>query len=80
MSNYKYHNLRSQIILATFKLLAYILCMKYIESIQTIRPNHHVYSLSAENTIGVISEGVETTARKALKALTAAKKAHKAQA
>jgi len=54
--------------------------MKYIESIQTIRPNHHVYSLSAENTIGVISEGVEATARKALKALTAAKKAHKAQA
>lgn len=54
--------------------------MKYIESIQTIRPNHYVYSLSAENTIGVISEGVETTARKALKALTAAKKAHKAQA
>lgn len=54
--------------------------MKYIESIKTILPNHHVYSLSAENTIGVISEGVETTARKALEALTAAKKAHKAQA
>ncbi len=67
--------------LETLKLLAYIFnAMKYIESIQTIRPNHYVYSLSAENTIGVISEGVETTARKALKALTAAKKAHKAQA
>lgn len=48
--------------------------LAYIESINTIRPNHHVWSLSAENTIGVLREGVETTARKALKAMSAAKK------
>jgi hypothetical protein len=54
--------------------------LKYIESINTVRPNHHVWSLSAENTIGVLREGVETTVRKALKAMTAAKKIHKANA
>lgn len=50
---------------------------KYIESINTIRPDHHVWSLSQENSIGVLREGVENTVRKALKAMTAAKKEHK---
>ncbi len=48
--------------------------MKFIESINTVRPDHHVWSLSAENRIGVLREGVETTVRKALKAMSAAKK------
>ena len=51
--------------------------LKYLESITTVRPDHHVWSLSAENQIGVLREGVETTARKALKAMSAAKKEHK---
>ena len=58
----------------------YIPRMKYIESIQTIRPEHHAWSLSIENEIGVLREGVETSVRKALKAMTAAKKLHKENA
>jgi energy-converting hydrogenase Eha subunit A len=51
--------------------------LKYLESINTVRPDHHVWSLSAEFLSGVISEGVENTVRKALKAMSKAKMKHK---
>lgn len=54
--------------------------MKFIESIQTIRPEHHTWSLSIENEIGVLREGVENTVRKALRAMSAAKKIYKENA
>ena len=52
---------------------------KYIPSINTIRPNHHVWSLCQEFVSGVISEGVEPTLAKAMKAIQTAKKEHAAK-
>lgn len=49
---------------------------KYIPSINTIRPDHHVWSLCQEFVSGVIREGVEPTLPKAMKAIQTAKKEH----
>lgn len=48
--------------------------MKYETSINTIRPNHHIWSISKEGQIGVFREGVAKSLSEAMRQLRDAKK------